>query len=139
MIVTPVGVRCKPCAQMRRLPQFDVNLWLLARSGLAGLITSLLSWFIVEYILFVRFFLSIFVGMAVAEVMSRLAKRRTSRLLEAIAVFDVLVGLAAVEAFHVRDYFHLYLTELANEPNLLVSLAIPAAIASFVAIVKLRP
>jgi hypothetical protein len=138
MVQTPVGVRCRRCAQLRRLPQFDVDLTLLVRSALAGLLTSLVVWLVVSYLVVLRYFLSILVGAAVGEVMSRLARRRTSRALEAAAVLDVVAGLLAVEAFWQRDDLHGYVTSIGSDQSTLLALVLPAVIASFVAVVKLR-
>lgn len=137
MVQTPVGVRCRSCAQVKRLPQFDVGPWLLARSGLAGLATSTAVWFVVASIAFLAFFLAILVGIAVAEVMSRLARRRVSRLLEVTAVVDVVVGLLIVASLRPGG-LHVVLTNLAMQPRAVLGLIVPAAVASFVAVIKLR-
>lgn len=135
---TPVGVRCRACANLKRLPQFDVDPLLLARSGLAGLAVSLVVWLFISYAVGLRFFLSILAGVAVGEAMTRLARRRTSRALEGAAVFDIAAGLLGAEAFRVRDHLHEYVTLLGNDQSLVLALVIPGIIASFVAIVKLR-
>jgi uncharacterized membrane protein len=138
MVQTPVGVRCKPCAGLRRLPQFDVGPWLLLRSSAAGVVTSAFLWFVLSFIPFLSFFLAILVGAGVGEVMSRLARRRVTRLLEVSAVISVVLGMAIVysmrHAFGTGDV----LTSALDSPAFVVQLLFPAVIASFVAIVKLR-
>ena len=138
MVTTPVGVRCRSCAQLRRLPQFDVGPLLLARSGLAGLAVSIVCWVLISGVPFLRYFLAIVVGAAVGETMSRLARQRTSRALEVLAVADVLAGLVLVEVVRTGTLMGSQLSALGNSPSLFVWMIVPAVIASFVAVVKLR-
>jgi hypothetical protein len=134
VVQTPVGARCRECAQLRRLPQFDIPPLLLARSVLAGFAVSSLGWFFLSYIVFLRFFLGILVGAAIGETMSRLARRRDTVTLEAGAVAAVIAGLLLVETFRYPDFW----TAFTQNQSVSISLAIPAVIASFVAVVKLR-
>lgn len=136
MVQTPVGARCRQCANMRRLPQFDVGAGLLARSVPVGLLTSVVAWFLVSVVPFLSFFLSILVGVAVGEAMSRTARRRTNLMLEALAVLDVVAGLAIVMAISGNLSPHLLATSASSRE--LIRYVIPAAIASFVAVLKLR-
>ena len=138
MVSTPVGVRCRTCAQLRRLPQFDVGPVLLARAGSAGLFVSAVCWFLISFAFYLRFFLAILVGFAVGETMSKLARRRVSRSLEIVAVADVLLGLAVTEVLRVGSSPPSLLSSLSQDPSVLVALAISGIIASFVAVVKLR-
>lgn len=138
MVQTPVGVRCKPCAQLRRLPQFDVGPRLLLTSTAAGIATSALLWFFVSFIPFLGFFLGILVGAGVGEVMSRLARRRVTRTLEAGAVLSVVAGMAAVYTLRHALDTGTFLSSVADSPSFLIGLLFPAIIASFVAVVKLR-
>lgn len=138
MIQTPVGVRCKECAQVRRLPQYDVPIWILARSALGGLAASVFTWAVVSYVPYLRFFLSIFVGVAVAEVMSRLARRRDNRALEIAAVLAIGVGFFLTEFFVGGYDVAGFVALLSQSPGFFISLAAPIAIASFIAVVKLR-
>ena len=69
--------------------------------------------------------------------MSRLAQRRSSRALEFGAVAVVLAGLFFVEAVRTGAGAGI-VTALANDPGVITALAIPAFIASLVAVVKLR-
>jgi hypothetical protein len=137
-VQTPVGARCRSCAQLKRLPQFDVGLVLTARSTIAGFVVSVVMWLFTGYVAYLRFFLSILVGAAVGEVMSRLARRRTSRTLEALAVASVVAGLAISDLFRWRDNPHLLWTGLRDDPSFALTLLLPAAIASYVAVIKLR-
>jgi hypothetical protein len=138
MVSTPVGMRCRECAQLRRLPQFDVGPNLLLRAVPAGLATSTLTWFIVAYIPFFRFFLGILVGAAVGEVMSRLARRRSNVVLEACGVLVIVVGFFAALALHDPGSVGKDIADIATSTGLQLTILLPLVLASFVAIVKLR-
>lgn len=137
MIQTPVGMRCRQCAGLRKLPQYQVGSVLLIRSGLAGLVVSTIAWLVVGVIPYLRFFLAIFVGFAVGEVMSRAARRRGNHLLEAVAVMAVIVGWAIAESVYGYASRGL-LTAMSSQPSFVISAILPLAIAGFVAVVKLR-
>lgn len=137
MIQTPVGMRCRQCAGLRKLPQHQVGSGLLLRSGAAGLTVSTATWLAVGVIPYLRFFLAIFVGFAVGEVMTRAARRRSNRVLEAVAVAAVIAGWVIAEAVYGSTNRAL-LSALISQPTVVVSALIPLAIASFVAVVKLR-
>jgi hypothetical protein len=134
VIQTPVGARCRECAQLRKLPQFQADPVLIIRSTVAGFAVSAVCWYFLSYVAFLRFFLSILVGAAIGETMSRLAKRRDNLFLEAGAVAAVVAGLLLVETLRFSDFW----TAAGIDQSVSVSLAIPALIASFVAVVKLR-
>ena len=136
MVQTPVGVRCRSCAQLKRLPQFDIGGLLLARSFLVGLVVSVAVWIPVAAVSFLSFFLAILVGAAVGEVMSRMANRRTGLVLEVAAVVAVVLGMLVVDMLLGR------LPALAvgaiMVPGFVLTLLLPAVVASFVAVLKLR-
>lgn len=136
MIQTPVGMRCRPCAGLRKLPQYQVGPLLLGRSAVAGLVTSVLVWIMIGVVPYLRFFLAILVGFAVGEVMSRAARRRGNHVLEAMAVVDIIIGAVAAQAAYGRlDVLSQVVTA---QPSVALSLLLPVLIAGFVAIVKLR-
>jgi hypothetical protein len=137
LVQTPVGARCPTCANLKRLPQFDLGPWLLARSTAAGLGASVVGWYLVGHVAFLRYFLCFLVGVAVGECMSRLALRRTGRSVEVAAVVAVVVGLLFIEAVRYSGVSSL-LAALENSPQTLINVLLPGAIASFVAVVKLR-
>jgi hypothetical protein len=133
-IQTPVGYRCRDCAQLRRLPQFEVGAGPLLRATAAGFAVSVVAWYVVSLVVFLSFFLSFLVGAAVGEVMSRLSRRRSNVLLEAAAVVAVVGGLAAVTVLRFGP-------DVSHGPGYqftLVGLVFPAIIASVVAVLKLR-
>jgi hypothetical protein len=136
MIQTPVGMRCRPCAGLRKLPQYQVGPVLLARSAAAGLVTSALAWIVIDVIPYLRFFLAILVGLAVGEVMSRAARRRENHVLEALAVVVIVMGAVAAQAAYGRLDV---LSQVATaQPSFALSILLPLVIAGFAAIVKLR-
>jgi hypothetical protein len=138
MVSTPVGMRCRDCAQLRRLPQFDVGPNLLLRALPAGLATSALAWYIVAYIPLFRFFLGILVGAAVGEVMSRLSRRRSNRVLEAGAVLDVVAGFFVALALHSPGSAGTAIADVTTSTGLQLAVLLPLVLASIVAVVKLR-
>src|SRR5437763_10548039 len=101
MVQTPVGMRCRECAGIRRLPQFDVSPALLVRAVAVGLAVSTVGWYLTVYAVFLRFFLGVLVGVAVGEAMTRMANRRTNRALQTGAVLAVVVGLVVVEVLRI--------------------------------------
>lgn len=132
LVQTPVGARCPPCAQLRRLPQFDLGLLLLGRSTGGGFVVSLVAWYLLSFVPFLRVFLAVVVGVAIGEVMTRLARRRTSAALEVAAVVAVVAGLLVVETALVGAWWS------GGDQGWVLALLVPAAIASFVAVIKLR-
>jgi hypothetical protein len=69
--------------------------------------------------------------------MSRLARRRTSVVLEVAAVVAVAVGLFGIEMIRTGSGLGLF-PDMANRPGVGLTILLPGAIASFVAVVKLR-
>ncbi len=92
MVFTPVGVRCRECAQLKKLPQFDVRPSYLALSGAIGFTVSTISWFVGLHVYFFAWFIAIGIGLAVGEVASRLARRRVNRWLEIVVGVDIVAG-----------------------------------------------
>jgi len=133
-IQTPVGYRCAECAQIKRLPQYQVGGTLLLRSVAAGLGVSVIAWFLVSYAVFLRFFLSFLVGAAIGEVMTRLSRRRSNLILEAAAVLVVVGGLVVVEIVRFGGSALMG----SGYQFTIVGLILPVIIASVVAVLKLR-
>src|SRR5581483_9869534 len=95
LVQTPVGARCRDCAQLRRLPTFQVGKGHLLRgagaaagSGIAaGIVWSMLP---VGFGLF-SFLLAAGVGYVVGEATSRAANRRRGSSLKMVAVAGVVL------------------------------------------------
>ncbi len=92
MVFTPVGVRCRSCAQLRRPAQFDVAPGRLALAGLASLLVATICWYFALDISFALWFIAIFIGLAVGETASRVVRRRVSRPLEVVVAAAIFVG-----------------------------------------------
>lgn len=134
IVQTPVGARCATCANLKRLPQFDVGYRLLARAAVAGVVVSLALWRLISFLPYLRFFLSILVGAAVGEVMTRLALRRTTLALQACAVAAVAIGALVAEAARLGS-----VAELSSGGGVIIApLIFPIVVASAVAVLKLR-
>ena len=138
VVQTPVGGRCRECAQLRRLPQYEVGGWQALAAVTTGFVTSVLAWYVISFIPYLRFILSFLVGAAVGEVMSRLARRRANLVLEAGAVVAVVGGLVLVDAVEASALGLPLRAYLSGNPTVGVLVILPAVIASFMAVVKLR-
>jgi hypothetical protein len=106
MIHTPVGSRCRACADLRRLPMFVLRPLdylkaigaALVASVAAGVVVALLL-HMVPFLGILRFFLMAGVGYVVGEAVSRFTGRKRGTVLGVIAgiaaVIGVIVGQAA--------------------------------------------
>ncbi|MBV8084763.1 MAG: hypothetical protein JO247_08100 [Chloroflexi bacterium] len=98
MIETPVGMRCRDCARLRRPPMYDVSGKYLWRAiGLAalfvtvgGLVFKVLAGFGGGRIYF-QAMLYLLTGLGVAEALSWVANRKRGRRLQIISVITVLL------------------------------------------------
>ena len=105
VVQTPVGARCRQCAQVRRLPTFEVSPRYVARGVGASLVAGgvvgavwggLLPRTLGVYGFFV-FFIALGIGYAVGEAVSLATNRKRGPVLQGIAVAGVL------EAYLVRN------------------------------------
>jgi len=106
MVHTPVGVRCPDCAQLRRLPTFDVAAPTLARAIAAGLVLGAAAGVALVFISpllfrvpFLPFIALAALGFAVGEGISLAVNRRRGRALKIVAVGAMLVAFAIVSLF----------------------------------------
>jgi len=94
MVQTPVGARCPDCAQVRRIPTYNMQGQTFARAGAAALAGGLVvgaAWGffnIVTYI-FWGLLAGIAIGYAMGEVVSLATNRKAGPPLQAIAVGGV--------------------------------------------------
>ena len=94
----PVGLRCPQCAQLRKVPTYDVSFQHYLRALGAGLGASLLCGLAVEIlplfvpVLFLSFIMALAAGTGIGEAISRATGLKRGKGLQAIAVFCVLVG-----------------------------------------------
>jgi hypothetical protein len=138
MVQTPVGMRCRECAQLRKLPQYNVESGILLRSVPAGLAVSTGLWYLIGFIPFVGFWFGILVGLAIGEVMSRLAKRRSNIVLEAFAVVNAVAGFFIAFQLRYPNLLHALASNGSANSAFQGIFLLPVVLASFVAVVKVR-
>lgn len=138
---TPVGARCKQCAQARTLPTYQADALTVLKAASVGLIVATLA-FIFTFA-FARGFalwLSPLVGLAVGEVISLGCNRKRAGALQAAAVAAIVAGALF------GDVIHLYLRVGRMTPGLAAQvlvadglmLAIIVVLATVLAITRLR-
>lgn len=98
LVYTPVGARCRECAQVRRLPTYQVPPLFLAR-GLgaalaAGAGLGFLWWLLLPFSLgfFFGFFVALGLGYAIGESVSLATNRKGGRPLQAVAASGVVLA-----------------------------------------------
>lgn len=97
----PVGLRCPDCAQLKKVPTYDVppSYYLRALGG--GLVASLVSGVVVQVLrlfvpmLFLTFFLALGAGAFVGEAISRVAGHKRGRGLQVVAGASAILGSVA--------------------------------------------
>ena len=102
MVHAPVGVRCPDCAQVRRLPTFEVSRIYLARGIGAGLVlgllggaaAALLSWLLPVFMLV--FVAIVGVGYIIGEGISAAVNRKRGRALKFVAGGATLLAYSIV-------------------------------------------
>lgn len=135
-VPTPVGSRCRRCAQLRRLPQYEVTPRLAAPALLAGLAVSAVAWYLLSFIPFFRIFASVFVGLAVGEAVARAARRRVHTVLAAGAVVDILLGWILAQAVAFNGDISWMFSGASAGAGLYV--ALPLLLAGYFAYTRLR-
>jgi hypothetical protein len=89
---TPVGVRCRECADVQRLPTFQVSSLIALRGFGAGLAVAMVASLVVGALLRgFSLWLSPVAGLAVGEGISLATNRRRGRALQVIAVVAVVL------------------------------------------------
>jgi hypothetical protein len=97
MVQTPVGARCRECANVRRIPTYNISAGTFARAIagalVAGVVVGFAWWFF--YVANFGFFAILFglaAGYAIGEIVSVAANRRRGPPLQAIAVAGVVLA-----------------------------------------------
>ena len=126
MIQTPVGARCRDCAQVTRHPTYDVSTGYYLRASVAAAVVGIvggLLWALTLGIPFLPWLLAGGTGFAVGEAVSLVSNRKRGRGLVGIAVVGVTVSVIIVvlriQAFHIL-------------------LLLPAALAYYMAVIRVR-
>jgi hypothetical protein len=103
LVYTPVGTRCRDCAQMRRLPTYQVPVSYIVRGigaagaagaaigGLWGLLLRQSGGVYGAYGFFV-FFLALGIGYGVGEAVSRATNRKRGAALQGVAAAGVVLA-----------------------------------------------
>ena len=97
MVQTPVGARCRECANVRRIPTYNVGTSHLLRAAVVALVTGVAlgsAWAIFNPITFFFFglFAGLLIGFGCGEMVSLAANRKRGPPLQAIAVGGVIVA-----------------------------------------------
>jgi hypothetical protein len=92
LIMTPVGARCRSCAQMRKSPIFVVSPVYYLRAIGAGLAVAAIGTYALAFIPFFQFFGLLLLGVAVGEAVTRAANRKRGTGLAVVAVVTLIVG-----------------------------------------------
>lgn len=99
-VMTPVGARCRDCAQLRRLPTFQVGAAALAKGAAAAVAAAVVGgivWGAVSLVIFlgyIGFFLAMAIGYGIGEAVSRAANRKQGPQLVILGVGGVVVAFA---------------------------------------------
>jgi hypothetical protein len=101
MIYTPVGVKCKDCAQMRRPAQYTITPRLYARIIPGAVVTALAIGWLLSYIPYLGFIGGIIVGVAASAALKRISGYKQGREMEIIACGTVVLALVSSSAFYV--------------------------------------
>jgi hypothetical protein len=97
MVQTPVGARCRECAQVRRLPTYNIAPTTFGRAiagAVGGAVALGLAWGFFNAItaLFYGFVAGIAIGYAMGEIVSLATNRRAGPPLQAIAVAGLVLA-----------------------------------------------
>lgn len=96
LVQTPVGARCRKCANLKRLPTFEISPQQYAKAAAVGVGFSVvlgIAWgWLWGYVSFFNFLLAAGVGYAIAEVLSFSVNRKRGQVLQTIAGVCVVVS-----------------------------------------------
>lgn len=96
MIMTPVGARCRGCARLRKLPQFEVRPLDFLRGAIAGIGAATLGTILLQFVpglgLF-GFILTLGLGYLAGEATTAAARRKRGTPLAVVAALAVPLGL----------------------------------------------
>lgn len=133
MVYTPVGVRCRTCANMKPLPMFQIGPLHYARALAMALVVGIVGgamWaYLAAAIPFVAFWLVLLVGYVSGEAISFAANRKRGRGLQGIAGLTVVLAYLVSNGFILFGFSLLPLSALFRNPMLLLVFALGVYIA----------
>jgi hypothetical protein len=100
MVQTPVGMRCKDCAGLKKLPTYQVSTQYILRAIGAGLGTGIVCgvvWWAIDLVLpfyLLRLIIALGAGYAVGEVISLAVNRKRGTVLAAIGGISAAISFA---------------------------------------------
>ena len=110
LVHTPVGARCKECANVRRFPIYEVSFLYYLKAAGAGLGLALaggVAWALLRGIPFASIINSIIVGLAIGEGISRVANRKRGLGLQVIAAVSVIASSFVGKAIQAEFFYDL--------------------------------
>jgi hypothetical protein len=134
MVQTPVGMRCKDCAKLKKLPTYQVSTQYILRAVGAGLgigIVCGFAWWAIDLVLpffMLRIIIAAGAGYAVGEVVSLAVNRKRG------TVLAIIGGLGATISFAIATGLSI---PFLNLTNILFSI-IMLAVAVYLAVSRLR-
>jgi hypothetical protein len=103
MIYTPVGVRCRDCAQLRRLPQYTLTPRVYARVLPTAAAFALICGFLLSLVprlgLLASIVIGALIGILVSDVLGRVSGYKQGRTMQAIAGATVVVSILSSNVF----------------------------------------
>lgn len=99
MVQTPVGARCRECANVRRIPTYNIGGETMARgigAALTGGVALGVAWWLFNPLTYIFFgvLMGLAVGYALGELVSMATNRRAGPPLQAMAVAGVAIAYA---------------------------------------------
>jgi len=137
LVHTPVGARCRQCANVRRLPTYNISAQIMARAGVAaGLGGAVLGglWAVLFPFglgFYFGLFLGLGLGYALGELVSVAANRKAGLPLQVLAAGGVIVAYLVRDAVLASTLRNVALDDLLRHDSLgyvVVILAIVVAV-----------
>ena len=111
LVYTPVGVRCRDCARLRRLPVYEVNVryYLRAAGGGVGAGIALgVAWGLMPFFGYFAILVAIVVGGLIGEAVSWAVNRKRGRGLQVVAACAVVAAYVVAATVHGAPVLSVY-------------------------------